>query len=141
MSDRKAWLDDVALIQRDPRSFYNRKQRVCIRWDLESSPWMCCPQSSGVSYGWYGGSLHPHEIALTNGSEAMRSRLAASARLAGVMMRMSSYDTCMEGAFFHAGLTPVGQRLEPSCASGTWALLDDIGRFSGKIRLLREQCS
>jgi len=138
--DRAQWLEDVALIQREPQEYFDRKNRVCIRWDLLSSPWMCCPHSIGVSYGWYGGALHPYQTAPTNGSSELRSRLAARARNAGVAMRMTSYDTCMEGAFFHAGLKPVGPKIEPTCSSGAWALLDDIGRFSGKIQLLHEQC-
>ncbi|KAL3893129.1 MAG: hypothetical protein SGPRY_014443, partial [Prymnesium sp.] len=39
VQDRQRWLDDVELIQRDPRRFFKRSSRVCIRWDLESSPW------------------------------------------------------------------------------------------------------
>ena len=69
-----------------------------------------------------------------------RTRLASRARAAGVTMRHTSYDTCIEGAFFHAGLKPDGQQLEPSCASGTWALLDTQGRFAGNLRLLHEHC-
>jgi hypothetical protein len=140
VADRAKWLSEVALIQRDPDQFLNRKDRVCIRWDLTSSPWKCCPHSIGVSYGWYGGALHPYEMGLTNGSVELRTRLARKAREAGATMRMASYDICMEGAFFHAGLKPVGRRLAPTCASGTWALLDDIGRFSGKLQLLHEEC-
>jgi hypothetical protein len=42
----------VDLIQSDPQAFYRAKERVCIRWDLASSPWMCCPHGTGVTYAW-----------------------------------------------------------------------------------------
>ncbi|KAL1524983.1 hypothetical protein AB1Y20_019859 [Prymnesium parvum] len=141
VQDRLKWQQEVALIQRNPQQFYRQQDRVCIRWDLDSSPWMCCPHSSGVAYDWYGGSLHARELPMLNGSDSLRLRLASRARDARVTMRMPSYDVCMEGGFFHAGLKPVGPRLQPECGEGTWALLDDIGRFSGKIQLLHEDCS
>ncbi|EOD12077.1 hypothetical protein EMIHUDRAFT_213831 [Emiliania huxleyi CCMP1516] len=46
-----------------------------------------------------------------------------------------SLGVSYEGAFFHAGLSPTPAA--PDCAAGTWALLDDIGRFSGQLRVLR----
>ena len=50
--------------------------------------------------------------------------------------------TILEGGFFHAGLLPKGGiRPAPSCIDGTWALQDDIGRFSGTITLLEERCA
>ena len=55
----------------------------------------------------------------------------------------SGYDVCQEGAFFHAGLQPkggVGGSVAPKCTDGTWALQDDIGRFSGSLTLLEESC-
>ena len=44
------WRAQVELIQSDPQAFYRAKDRVCIRWDLTSSPWMCCPHGTGVAY-------------------------------------------------------------------------------------------
>ena len=132
---------EVAAIQRDPQAFYKSKDRACIRWDLTSSPWMCCPHSTGVTYTWDGAALAgaptPHrnasadELAALN---ALRRSLASGGR--GARPRVDGeYDLCMEGAFFHAGLTPIGGDA-PACAAperGGWALLDDIGRFSGKL--------
>ena len=71
----------------------------------------------------------------------MRARLAAAAKQAAVKPREQSYDVCQEGAFFHAGLKPTGARVAPRCARGTWALQDDVARFSGTLTLLEEQCS
>jgi hypothetical protein len=145
--DHVRWLDDVALIQQDPRRFYDREGRVCIRWDLESSPWLCCPQSTSVRYGWFDGTLHAFKVPPRNSTAELRNRLALLPQKAGVVMRMASYDVCMEGAFFHAGLHPTGERRAPSCSSGTWALLDEApgplgtGRFSGTLRVLHEECS
>ena len=132
---------EVAAIQRDPQAFYKSKDRACIRWDLTSSPWMCCPHSTGVTYTWDGAALAgaptPHrnasadELAALN---ALRRSLASGGR--GARPRVDGeYDLCLEGAFFHAGLTPIGGDA-PACAAperGGWALLDDIGRFSGKL--------
>ena len=134
-------MEEVDLIQRNPLQFYERKERVCIRWDLDSSPWKCCPQSSGVSYGYRDGKLLPFENPGANASAEQRARLLTRQREAKQTMRMSAYDVCFEGAFFHAGLKPIGRLREPSCHTGTWALLDDIGRFSGNLRILHEDCA
>ena len=114
--------------------------RVCIRWDLESSPWRCCPHATGVSYAWHGdGRLVPALLPHANASARLRTRLAAAARLAAISPRESSYDVCQEGAFFHAGLVPRGEaRPAPGCMHSTWALQDDIGRFSGSLSLLED---
>jgi len=136
------WLADVRQVIEDPHGFERRTDgRVCIRWDLESSPWRCCPQGTGVHYAWKDGKLTPILTGFINASASVRAALAAAARLANVVTRERSYDVCHEGAFFHAGLTPKGSRLAPSCAHGTWALQDDIGRFSGALALLQEDCS
>ena len=140
------WLHDVQQIQSDPRGFEKRKDgRVCIRWDLESSPWRCCPHSMGVGYVARGIVLEPMLLHYNNASDATRVRLAAAAKAAAVRPREpSGYDVCQEGAFFHAGLQPkggIGGSVAPSCTSGTWALQDDIGRFSGSLSLLKETCS
>ena len=107
------------------------------RWDLESSPWRCCPHATAVAYAWADGALHPLLLQPTNATAALREALAAAARQAGARPREAAYDVCHEGGFFHAGLTPKG-KLAPRCASGTWALQDDIGRFSGTLQLLDE---
>ena len=137
-----AWLADVQQIQDAPLAFQNRKDsRVCIRWDLESSPWRCCPHATGVSYAAQGAKLTPMLQPYANASAELRGKLAAAATRAAVRPRESSYDVCQEGAFFHAGLQPRGGPAAPSCAEGTWALQDDIGRFSGSLTLLHEECS
>ena len=89
-------------------------------------------------YAWRAGALHATEAPYNNGSAALRERLASRQRAAGVRMRLQAYDVCLEGAMFHAGLKPQGSRLEPACASGTWALLDDIGRFTGSLQVLEQ---
>ena len=82
------------------------------------------------------GALSPYNEA---GAEQIE-RLRAAASNAASRMRLRRYDTCMEGAAFHAGLMPVpGSPAAPACADGTWALLDDIGRFSGNIQVLDER--
>lgn len=135
------WHADVEQIQADPMGFQNRKDgRVCIRWDLESSPWRCCPHSSGVSYLAVGKKLTPLLQPYNNASAAVRERLAGDVKRAAVKPREQSYDVCQEGAFFHAGLKPIGSRLAPACARGTWALQDDVARFSGTLTLLSEEC-
>ena len=141
------WLRDVAQIQADPYGFEQRKvpTRVCIRWDLESSPWRCCPHSSGVGYVARGKQLTPMLLPYKNSSAETRVRLSAAAnRAAAVRPREpSGYDVCQEGAFFHAGLQPkggIGGSRAPGCQQSTWALQDDIGRFSGSLSLLEEQC-
>ena len=69
----------------------------------------------------------------------MGRRLTRRARrAAGTPMRVPSYDVCHEGLAFHAGLVPVNGRASPRCAEGTWALLDDIGRFTGSLQVLDE---
>ena len=140
------WLRDVRQIQFDPHGFERRRDgRVCIRWDLESSPWRCCPHSMGVGYVARGASLEPMLLHYNNASDAIRIRLAAAAKAAAVRPREpSGYDVCQEGAFFHAGLQPrggVGGSVAPKCTAGTWALQDDIGRFSGSLTLLEETCA
>lgn len=82
------------------------------------------------------GALAPYNDASTEQID----RLQAAATRAASRMRLRGYDTCMEGAAFHAGLMPVkGTPAAPACAEGTWALLDDIGRFSGSIQVLDER--
>ena len=140
------FLADVAQVQRDPNGFYARKDgRVCIRWDLDSSPWKCCPQGSGVTYAVRGGVLEPRVVGYPEGDRALRERLARLAREAGARPREPRYDVCQQGAFFHAGLAPrpsrrAGGGAEPRCGRGSWALQDDIGRFSGSLQLLEEDC-
>ena len=130
------WLRQVEQIQSDPRAFYNSKDRVCLRWDLTSSPWMCCPHSLGVSYLWSDRRLRGRVTPYPEHGTIMREALAAKARKAHSRVRVESmpYGKCQEGAFFHAGLTP--SERAPACAGGTWALLDDIGRFSGDLKVL-----
>ena len=142
VANRTRWLADVQQIQTDPHGFEARKDgRVCIRWDLESSPWRCCPHATGVSYSWRGERLLANELPYTNGSASLRIHLAAASKSAAVRPREAAYDICQEGGFFHAGLTPRGGKGNaPSCTDGTWALQDDIGRFSGSLTLLQEQC-
>ncbi len=136
------WLADVRQVVDDPQGYYARTDgRVCIRWDLESSPWRCCPQGTGVHYAWQGGRLTPLLTGFGNASATVRATLAAAARQANVVTRERSYDVCHEGAFFHAGLIPKGVRLAPACTRGTWALQDDIGRFSGTLSVLQEDCA
>jgi hypothetical protein len=136
------WLADVRQIQTDPLGFQARTDgRVCIRWDLESSPWRCCPHATGVTYLWRDGTLQPALHPHANASAQLRAQLSAAARAAHASPREQSYDVCMEGAFFHAGLAPHRGRAEPACPRGTWALQDDIGRFSGTLQLLREDCA
>ena len=113
---------------------------MCIRWDLESSPWRCCPHSSGVSYAAQGSTLTPLLQPYPNGSATLRARLASAAKGAAVKPREQSYDVCQEGAFFHAGLKPMGSKQAPKCTRGTWALQDDVARFSGSLTLLEETC-
>lgn len=135
------WRRDVQAIKTDPQAYYSSnavdKDRVCLRWDLESSPWKCCPHSIGVSYGWRDGVLSAIDSPHPNGSAALLARLAAARRTAGAPARLPSYDVCHEGAAFHAGLVPLGARA-PRCPhrGGTWALIDDIGRFTGQLRPL-----
>lgn len=137
LSNVSAWHADIRMIQSDPQGFYNRKTRVCLRWDLTSSPWKCCPHSLGVSYVWEGGRLRGVESLYPTAAEGVGAQLAALAKAAGSRMRVrGGYDVCHEGAFFHAGLSPQGEA--PKCGEGSWALLDDIGRFSGQLRVLRE---
>lgn len=62
LENASAWHEDVALIQTAPKSFYERKKRVCIRWDLSASPWMCCPHSMGVGYRWRAAKLSGEEM-------------------------------------------------------------------------------
>ena len=136
-----AWRADVQMIQTAPFTFQNRKdRRVCIRWDLESSPWRCCPHSSGVGYVAQGTSLTPLLLPYNNGSAALLMRLASAATRAAVRPREAAYDVCQEGAFFHAGLEPHGPRRAPACTRGTWALQDDMRRFAGSLSLLSEEC-
>lgn len=136
------WRADVHQIIHDPHGFQARKDsRVCIRWDLESSPWRCCPHSTAVAYAWRGRRLTPMLLPYPNGSASLRERLASAAKHAAVPPRERSYDVCQEGGFFHAGLQPTGARTAPRCAHGTWALQDDIGRFSGSLTLLSEDCA
>jgi len=137
------WKRDVAAIVADPEGFYRSKDRVCIRWDLESSPWKCCPHSTGVAYSWRDGRLSAVEAPHPNATAALLAELLAAQRAAHAPMRLpGGYDTCHEGAAFHAGLVPVaGGAAAPRCGSGTWALIDEIGRFSGKLQLLDERCA
>lgn len=114
---------------------------MCIRWDLTSSPWMCCPHSSGVTYGWRGGKLHPALPNYPTADAATRATLAAHRAASGARMRLASHDVCHEGAFFHAGLKPRGASTAPACGNGTWALLDEIGRFNGFLEVLHEECA
>jgi len=142
LQNESRWLRQVEWIQGDPRGFYESKDRVCLRWDLTSSPWMCCPHSLGVSYVWSGGRLRAESTPYPEHSPETRRRLAAAARAAGARVRVdgSAYGMCQEGAFFHAGLLP--SQPAPACAGGTWALLDDIGRFSGNLQVLSSgQCT
>ena len=142
--DHSHWMKDVEQIRSDPFGFQNRKDgRVCIRWDLESSPWRCCPHSMGVAYVAQGEkSLTPLLYPYNNATSGIRVSLAKAAVHAATRPRESSYDVCQEGGFFHAGLLPKGGiRPAPSCIDGTWALQDDIGRFSGTITLLEERCA
>uniref|UniRef100_A0A7S2C0G4 Uncharacterized protein n=2 Tax=Haptolina brevifila TaxID=156173 RepID=A0A7S2C0G4_9EUKA len=114
--------------------------RVCIRWDLESSPWRCCPHATGVGYAVVNGQLQPLLLPYANSSAEIRSELAAAARQAHAHPREQMYDVCQEGAFFHAGLQPKGSTAPACTKKSTWALQDDIGRFSGSLQLLSEQC-
>lgn len=142
MPNQSKWLSEVERIQTDPRGFYNSKDRVCLRWDLASSPWMCCPHSLGVSYVWSGGRLRGELTPYPEHGAATRRALAdiATAARARVRVEAMPYAMCQEGAFFHAGLAP--NQPAPACAQGTWALLDDIGRFSGNLRVIgRGDCS
>ena len=147
VQNHSRWLSDVAQIQADPHGFERRKDgRVCIRWDLESSPWRCCPHSSGVGYLAQGSKLTPVLLPYRNATAETRAQLSAAAnRAAAVRPREpSGYDVCQEGAFFHAGLQPkggVGGSVAPKCTDGAWALQDDIGRFSGSLTLLEERCA
>ena len=134
------WLADVRQIQADPFGFQARTDgRVCIRWDLESSPWRCCPHATGVAYAWRDGALWPMLHAHTNASAALRETLSLAAKQARAQTRERSYDICQEGAFFHAGLTPRrdGGGVAPRCTKGTWALQDDIGGDARAPCLLR----
>jgi hypothetical protein len=150
------WRAETQQIVADPEGFYKKTDRVCIRWDLDSSPWRCCPHSTGVSYAWRDGRRRPQLSPHPNASAATRARLATLAPRAAVRPREKAYDVCQEGAFFHAGLSPRGSkklRSAPRCtgngngngngsaggAGGTWALQDDIGRFSGSISVLEQQ--
>ena len=83
------------------------------------------------------------EASHPNATAALRAELLAAQRAAHAPMRLpGGYDTCHEGAAFHAGLVPVaGGAAAPRCGSGTWALIDEIGRFSGKLQLLEERCA
>jgi len=130
------WRSDVQAIKTDPVAFYRSKDRVCLRWDLESSPWKCCPHSIGVSYGWRDAELSAIEAPYRNGSASLLARLAAARRAASSPMRLPAYDVCHEGAAFHAGLVPLGARAPRCPHGGTWALIDDIGRFTGQLRPL-----
>ena len=146
VTNHTRWLRDVQQIQTDPHGFERRKDgRVCIRWDLDSSPWRCCPHSTGVGYLARGATLEPMLLPYPNASEATRRRLSTAAQSSAVRPREpSGYDVCQEGAFFHAGLQPKGgirQSAKPRCSKSTWALQDDIGRFSGSLTLLEEACS
>ena len=82
----------------------------------------------------------PSLLPYANATAPLRTALAAAAHHAGVRTRESAYDVCQEGGFFHAGLQPPAGGSAPRCARSTWALQDDIGRFSGTIQLLREDC-
>ena len=88
-------------------------------------------------YVWRAGELRAVESPYPEAEEATRAELAAAASAAGARRRVAGgrYGLCQEGAFFHAGLSPTPAA--PDCAAGTWALLDDIGRFSGQLRVLR----
>ena len=95
-----------------------------------------------TAHGAQGAALTPMLWPYANASEATRVRLAAAATKAATKPRERSYDVCQEGAFFHAGLQPKGGLAPaPACTEGTWALQDDIGRFSGTLTLLEEQCA
>lgn len=138
LTNQSKWLREVKQIQTDPQGFYKSKDRVCLRWDLTSSPWMCCPHSLGVSYVWDGtklrGELTPYP---EHGPDTCQALVkVATAAQARVRVKAMPYAMCQEGAFFHAGLTP--SQPAPACAQGTWALLDDIGRFSGNLRVIDE---
>jgi hypothetical protein len=136
------WLADVQQIQSDPAAFQARTDgRVCIRWDLESSPWRCCPHATGVTYLWRGGKLQPSLRPYGEAPAELRAALSSIALGAHAVTREKSYDVCQEGGFFHAGLLPrPSSAAKPACAKGTWALQDDIGRFSGALHLLQEEC-
>ena len=91
------WRRDVAAVVADPEGFYRSKDRVCIRWDLESSPWKCCPHSTGVAYSWRDGALAAVEAPHPNATAELRGALLAAQRAARAPMRLGGYDTCHEG--------------------------------------------
>lgn len=145
LANETAWREDVLQIQRDPRAFYARERRVCIRWDLKSSPWMCCPHSLGVNYQWQRSSngsfmLSGEKTGYRKADADVLRELNAAPEGTGVRVRVNEgYQLCHEGGFFHSGLRPQGAQ-QPPCADSTWALLDGEGRFKGDLRVLRERC-
>lgn len=88
----------------------------------------------GVGYAAAGAELTPMLLPYNNASESTRSHLHKVARLAASHPREpAGYDVCQEGAFFHAGLQPMGgvrDSVAPQCTAGTWALQDDIGEWN-----------
>ena len=116
-----------------PAGLLQEQGRACIRWDLTSSPWMCCPHSTGVTYTWTAppaGALTPHRNASADELAALNALGDARSAAAAAAARRRRVRLCLEGAFFHAGLTPIGGDA-PACGARArrWALLDDIGRF------------